>query len=99
MSNEEIGSKVHLNGAQYSPDCDNHGNRPGEAMIKLYHTDTVIYTASEVAEILGVSAVQVSRLCAKYDAPRLGKFFLINEELLEDLKNRNTSTGRPRKGL
>lgn len=66
-------------------------------MIRLYHSDTVLYTASETADILGVSVVQVSRLCAKYNAPRLGKFYLINEELLQELKDRNTEVGRPKK--
>lgn len=65
-------------------------------MIKLYKSDVVIYTASEVSEILGVSQTQVSRLCASLNAPKLGKFYLINEELLEALKERRGKRGRPK---
>lgn len=66
-------------------------------MINLYKSDVVIYTASEVSEILGVSLTQVSRLCASLDAPKLGKFYLINEELLDALKERRGKRGRPKK--
>lgn len=65
-------------------------------MIELYKSSTVLYQASEVAGMLGCSIAQVSRLCQKMDAPKLGKFYLINEELLADLKARNTKVGRPK---
>lgn len=65
-------------------------------MIRLYKSDTVLYPASEVAEMLGCSVAQVSRICQKLDAPKFGKFYLINEELLDDLKARNTKVGRPK---
>ena len=65
-------------------------------MINLYKSDVVIYTASEVSEILGVSLTQVSRLCASLNAPKLGKFYLINEELLDALKERRGKRGRPK---
>lgn len=65
-------------------------------MIKLYNTETIIYTVSEAREILGCSATQVSRLCAALGAPRLGKFYLINDELLDAMKARKGKRGRPK---
>ncbi len=50
-------------------------------MVKLYGTDITIYTPEDARNILGVSATQVSRLCASLGAPQLGKFYLINDEL------------------
>lgn len=65
-------------------------------MIKLYKSDEVIYTASEVAEILNVCPQMVSFLCNKFKAPKLGRFFLINEQLLTEMK-KPRSKGRPKK--
>ena len=57
-------------------------------MVKLYGTDITIYTPEDARNILGVSATQVSRLCASLGAPQLGKFYLINDELLAAMKER-----------
>lgn len=65
-------------------------------MIKLYNTETIIYTVSEASEMLGCSPTHVSRLCAKLGAPRFGKFFIINAELLDAMGKRNTKAGRPK---
>ncbi len=65
-------------------------------MITLYETDIKIYTPAEAREILGCSATQVSRLCATLGAPQLGKFYLINDELLEAMKDRKGKRGRPK---
>lgn len=65
-------------------------------MLKLYGTDISIYTPEEARSILGVSATQVSRLCASLGAPQLGRFYLINDELLEAMKDRKGKRGRPK---
>ena len=64
-------------------------------MVKLYKTDITIYTPEDARNILGVSSTQVSRLCASLGAPQLGKFYLINDELLEAMKARKGKRGRP----
>ena len=66
-------------------------------MINLYTSTEVIYTASEVAKILDVCPQMVTSLCYKFNAPKLGRFFLINEQLLEDMK-KPRKRGRPKKG-
>lgn len=65
-------------------------------MVKLYGTDITIYTPEDARNILGVSATQVSRLCASLGAPQLGKFYLINDELLAAMKERKGKRGRPK---
>lgn len=64
-------------------------------MITLYKSDVHIYLTSEVAQILGCEEESVSRLCKKFNAPKLGRYYVINDELLEDLRSRNTKRGRP----
>lgn len=66
-------------------------------MITLYKTDIKLYTSSEAAEILGFTTQQIAYHCNRLNAPRIGKFFLINDELLDELKHRNKQ-GRPKKG-
>lgn len=66
-------------------------------MFYLYGTDITIYTQEDAREILGVSATQVSRLCASLGAPKLGKFYVINKELLDAMRERSGKRGRPRK--
>lgn len=64
-------------------------------MITLYKSNVHLYQISEVAQILGCEEESVSRLCKKFNAPKFGRYYVINDELLEDLQNRNTKRGRP----
>lgn len=65
-------------------------------MVKLYKDTTVIYTANEVASMLNITNTMLSLLLAKMDVPKLGRFYLINDKVIEDLKNR-PGRGRPKK--
>lgn len=65
-------------------------------MITLYKDDTKLYTSSEVAEMLGLTNTALSIALAKMGVPRLGRFYLINDKVIEDLKNRK-GRGRPKK--
>lgn len=65
-------------------------------MFTLYGTDIKIYTSKEASEILGFSVQQIAYHCNKLNVPKIGKFFLINDELIETLKHRK-GKGRPKK--
>lgn len=97
MSNEEHRLEIRADGDEHRTVGAGAGSRGGEAVIRLYGTDIRIFTPAEAKEILGCSATQVSRLCASLGAPQLGKFYLINDELLDAMKERRGKRGRPRK--
>jgi len=54
------------------------------------------YSTAEAAEVLGVTPANVSMMCSRYEVPKFGSQYVIDEDTLEFLRSRKGKKGRPK---
>lgn len=55
-----------------------------------------MYSVTEAAEILGLHRNTVAQLCRKYDFPKAGTQYIIDDTALDFLRSRRGMVGRPK---